>query len=46
MKCKRCGRELKSENSIQLGYGKKCYELTFGENKEEIKKIVGYFFTK
>jgi hypothetical protein len=44
MKCKRCGRELKSENSIELEYGKKCYELTFGDNKkEEIKKIKGYF---
>lgn len=38
-KCKRCGRPLKSEKSILLGYGKRCHDLTFKPKR----KIKGYF---
>lgn len=27
--CKRCGRELKNQHSIDLGYGPTCYKKEF-----------------
>lgn len=40
--CKRCGRELKSEESKKREYGKRCYELTFGKEEKPIR--IGYFY--
>ena len=42
IKCKRCGRLLKAEESIKRKYGKRCYELSFG--KVEKKEVRGYFY--
>ncbi|AVX21631.1 hypothetical protein SAMN02745885_01620 [Carboxydocella sporoproducens DSM 16521] len=38
MKCGACGRTLKDEKSIKLGYGKTCYKKLF---KGEVKKQEG-----
>lgn len=40
--CRRCGRELKNSKSIELGYGKICYEIACGKDTKKIK-TVGYF---
>jgi hypothetical protein len=43
-KCNLCGRPLKSEKSIQLGYGMSCYrKVNPVVKKEKKKKIEGYF---
>lgn len=36
-RCLRCNRPLKSEKSIELGYGQDCYK------KHKIEKLKGYF---
>jgi hypothetical protein len=33
MKCRRCGRELKNEKSITLGYGITCYKKMIKEKQ-------------
>ena len=43
IKCNRCKRELKSDESIKLGYGKRCHEITFGKIDKKKKQIKGYF---
>ena len=34
VRCKRCNRELHSEGSIKLGYGKKCYRIIQLQNTQ------------
>ena len=34
VRCKRCNRELHSEESIKLGYGKKCYRIIQLQNAQ------------
>lgn len=42
IKCQRCKRELKTEESIKRKFGKCCYEKIFG--KQEKIKVRGYFY--
>ena len=47
-KCKRCGRVLKSPESIKRGYGKTCYrivqfqETTKSEVKTEVNQEIAF----
>jgi hypothetical protein len=41
MKCKRCGRVLKTEKSITLGYGQRCFKKICEEKKYQ-KCILEY----
>ena len=42
--CKRCGKELKSPDSIKLGYGRTCYRIiTLQESKIEIPSEIAEF---
>lgn len=34
MYCKRCGRKLKTERSIKIGYGPVCFKKTFMKSSE------------
>lgn len=36
MKCKRCGRVLKTEKSITLGYGQTCFKKVYEEKVKQI----------
>ncbi len=42
MKCKKCGRELKSKNSIKLGYGPTCYRKIKAERVGKQLKLSDY----
>lgn len=43
--CKGCGRHLKSEHSIKIGFGSVCFKKSGlqTEKKIEKKKVKGYF---
>lgn len=37
--CNRCGRKLKSEESIKLGFGRVCYKKVFGSSPKSRKNV-------